>query len=196
MTGRPSAAAAGVLVALGLIVAGQSFAADVSSGRPNAADPRLQPSGEGFALRSRPLSRFRRLRAANARKARTPQGVPGPAARRSGAHGGDALRARARRGLPAGGERAPEARRSPPARAGRHAARDARPGRCVRGTLLRGPRDAAAGTRHARRRSARCDARGLARRDALRPRDAEARRRRGLRRRLLPRWASCPACGP
>ena len=49
MTRRAGAAAAGVLLAaLGLVVAGQSFAADASSGRPSAADARLQPSGEGL----------------------------------------------------------------------------------------------------------------------------------------------------
>ena len=46
MTGR--AGAAGVLVALALAVAGLSFAADASSPTPNAADARLQPSGEGL----------------------------------------------------------------------------------------------------------------------------------------------------
>ena len=37
-----------MLVALGLIVAGQSFAVVASSGSANAADRRLQPSGEGL----------------------------------------------------------------------------------------------------------------------------------------------------
>ena len=48
MTRGARAAAAGVLVVLGFMVAGQSFAADAPSGSPNAADPRLQPSGEGL----------------------------------------------------------------------------------------------------------------------------------------------------
>ena len=48
MTRRARAAAAGALAALGLVVAGQSFAADASSRSPNAADVRLQPSGEGL----------------------------------------------------------------------------------------------------------------------------------------------------
>ena len=42
------AGAAGVLVALGLVVAGQAFDADASSRSPSAADERLQPSGEGL----------------------------------------------------------------------------------------------------------------------------------------------------
>ncbi len=46
--GRAGAAAAGVLVAFGLVVASQSFAVAASSGSPNAADARLQPSGEGL----------------------------------------------------------------------------------------------------------------------------------------------------
>ena len=45
---RARAAAAGVLVALGFLVAGQSLAADASSRNPNAADARFQPSGEGL----------------------------------------------------------------------------------------------------------------------------------------------------
>ena len=40
--------AAGALAALGLVVAGLTFAADTSSGSPNAPDMRLQPSGEGL----------------------------------------------------------------------------------------------------------------------------------------------------
>ena len=48
MTGTARSAAAGVLAALGLVVAGQSFAADASSRSPDAADVRLQPSGEGL----------------------------------------------------------------------------------------------------------------------------------------------------
>ena len=48
MTARARAAAAGVLAALGLLVAGQSFAADASSRSLNAAAARLQPSGEGL----------------------------------------------------------------------------------------------------------------------------------------------------
>ena len=48
MTRRAGAAAAGALAALGLVVAGQSFAADASPGSPGAADARLQPSREGL----------------------------------------------------------------------------------------------------------------------------------------------------
>ena len=48
MTARARAAAACVLAALGLLVAGQSLAGDASSRRPNAADARFQPSGEGL----------------------------------------------------------------------------------------------------------------------------------------------------
>ena len=48
MSGRARAAAAGVLVALALIVAAHSFAADALSGSPTASDERFQPSGEGL----------------------------------------------------------------------------------------------------------------------------------------------------
>ena len=48
MIGRARAAAAGALVALGLVVADQAFDADASSRSPSAADARLQPSGEGL----------------------------------------------------------------------------------------------------------------------------------------------------
>ena len=113
----------------------------------------------GLAVRSRLLPRFRRLRAADARTARTPQGVHGPAPRGHGARRRDALRARTRRGLPVVSERPSEPGRSPPPRAVRHAARGAPPGRCDRGALLRGSGDAAAGTRHAGGRPARCDPR-------------------------------------
>ena len=46
MTRRARAGATGVLVALGLVVAGQSFVADASARSPNT-DARFQPSGEG-----------------------------------------------------------------------------------------------------------------------------------------------------
>ncbi len=45
---RSRAVAAGVLVALGLLVFGQSSAAEVSSRSPSATDARFQPSGEGL----------------------------------------------------------------------------------------------------------------------------------------------------
>ena len=48
MTRGARAGAAGVLVALGLVVAGRAFDADASSRSPSAADERLQPSGEGL----------------------------------------------------------------------------------------------------------------------------------------------------
>ena len=48
VTARARAAAACVLAALGLLAAGQSLAGDASSRSPNAADARLQPSGEGL----------------------------------------------------------------------------------------------------------------------------------------------------
>ncbi|MDE0097193.1 MAG: alpha/beta fold hydrolase, partial [Gammaproteobacteria bacterium] len=56
VTARTSAVVAGVLVALGLLVTGQSFAAEVSSRSPSAADARFQPSGEGLPFDS---GRFR-----------------------------------------------------------------------------------------------------------------------------------------
>ena len=48
MTGRAGATVVCALAALGLVVAGQTFVADTSSGSPNAAGVRLQPSGEGL----------------------------------------------------------------------------------------------------------------------------------------------------
>ena len=48
MNTRSRAVAAGVLVALGLLVFGQSSAAEVSSQSPSATDARFQPSGEGL----------------------------------------------------------------------------------------------------------------------------------------------------
>ena len=48
MIERARAAAAGVLAALGLLVAGQSLAGGASSHSPDAADARFQPSGEGL----------------------------------------------------------------------------------------------------------------------------------------------------
>ena len=56
MTARARAAAVGVLAALGSLVAGQWLDADASSGSTNAADVRLQPSGEGLPFDS---GRFR-----------------------------------------------------------------------------------------------------------------------------------------
>ncbi|MXY65767.1 MAG: alpha/beta fold hydrolase [Gammaproteobacteria bacterium] len=48
MNTRSRAVAAGVLLALGLLVIGQSSAAEVSSHSPSATDARFQPSGEGL----------------------------------------------------------------------------------------------------------------------------------------------------
>ena len=48
MTRRTRAGAAGVLAALGFVIAGQAFITHASSRSPSAADARLQPSGEGL----------------------------------------------------------------------------------------------------------------------------------------------------
>ena len=52
MTARARTVATGVLAALGYLVASQSLDADASSGSTNAADVRLQPSGEGLPFDS------------------------------------------------------------------------------------------------------------------------------------------------
>ena len=170
MTGRAGAAAAGALAALGLVVAGQSFAADASSGRPSAADARLQPSGEGLPFepgRYRDFGDY--VRQTRERLERHKVYMDPDRAGRELAAATPFERAPVA-GCPPAASDASEPGRSPSARAVRHAARDARPGRCVRGALLRGPGDAAARTRHAGGRPARCDARGLAGRDTLRAR--------------------------